>query len=526
MTMLTRRLVLGGAGAAGITACTTSSPGVGQNSRAQLNPDWVVSEAEAIAWHEVKDENGPTLTGNASWRQFMTFLEAKLREYGCVDIHRSSWSFTRLETSLWPDDSSWSLTSNDRAVPLCNFGANCGLTGPEGVTAPLVMWDPDDPPDVAGKIVVFRPQPREALRTIFATADYEYATPYESWPREGAPAPQGEDATGSISPAVWDEMTATSDFVRDIADAEPAGVIFAMNLNRGATEGLYTFRVPEHYGFPSVYVDRLNGDAVIADARVNAIATLRVEGAHVDAEAYQLIAYLPGRDYGSEHDEQIQLRTHTDGPSISQDNGAFGLLGLVKYYSNIPQSERPRSLFVELDCRHFMPGAERSWAHEDYFEKHPHARDNVVALIAMEHLGQIEYVEDGDDIAPSGRSHATWFYASGDQVMIDAAHQAAIDHQVRSAIIRSPGREGANGGSQGLWYGMSRQGALLQLPTYGVQGDLGAYWAFSGGLNRFDARSFTRQVAAFAQLTGFLMSADLSTLNVPSIEHVTPQGAD
>jgi hypothetical protein len=216
------------------------------------------------------------------------------------------------------------------------------------------------------------------------------------------------------------------------------------------------------------------------------------------------------------------LRTHTDGPSISQDDGAFGLLGVIKYLSQLPRRERPRTLLVELDCRHFMPGAEKRWEHEDYFIKNPRARDKVAALIAMEHLGQIEYVADGDDIKPSGRSLPTWIYASAHQDMIDAAYRAAVSNNVRSAVIRSPGRPGMHGESQGPWYGMSRQGSLLGLPTYGVQGDLGAYWAFSGRMNRFDARSFTRQVAAFVQLTRYLMSADFEALRVPRADDVTP----
>ena len=46
---------------------------------------------------------------------------------------------------------------NGRRVTLANYGANCGPTGPQGVTAELVLWDPDKKPDVTGKIVVFRP---------------------------------------------------------------------------------------------------------------------------------------------------------------------------------------------------------------------------------------------------------------------------------------------------------------------------------------------------------------------------------
>jgi hypothetical protein len=486
-----------------------------------INKSWLVSEREALDWHKFKDSHGPALTGNASWHAFLEFLEAKLKEYGCVDVHRSPWKFRRLVTSVWPDDSKWGLVSNGRRLPVANFGANCGTTGPQGVTAELVLWDPDLKPDVTGKIVVFRPVPRPEVRAAFTGSDYESRTPFDSWPVEGKSVPQEQDGVPRISGVVWDEMTATSSFVEQMRNLKPAGVIFAMNLNRALTAGLYTFGVPADYDFPSVYLDHLNGDAVVADARGGRTATIRVEGERVPSEAYQLIAYLPGRDYGTPQDQQIQLRTHTDGPSISQDDGALGLLGVVKYISHVPQKDRPRSLLIELDCRHFMPGAERAWLDQDYFVKNPQARDKVVAMVAMEHLGQIEYVADGEEIKPSGRSLETWVYSSPDRGMLDEALRAAKDNNIRSAVIRAPGHAGIHGQPQGPWYGMSGGGQYLGLPTYGVQGDLGAYWAHSGRINRFDVRSFTRQVGMFSQLTGFFMTTALP--KVPKVPK--PQGA-
>lgn len=175
---------------------------------------------------------------------------------------------------------------------------------------------------------------------------------------------------------------------------------------------------------------------------------------------------------------------------------------------------------IEMDCRHFMPGMERAWGEQDYFTKNPKARDPIVAMVAMEHLGQIEYVEDGEGIKPSGRSMETWVYASADRGMLDAALKAAKDNNVRSTVIRSPGRPGVNGKSQGPWYGMSGGGRFLGLPTYGVQGDLGAYWAHSAGIARFDARSYVRQVAMFSQLVGYLMVNTLP--KVPKVERPSP----
>jgi hypothetical protein len=512
----TRKQVLFG-GAAALALAATPRRATAATDLTRVNPDWMVSEDEAIAWHRAKVEPGPALTGNPSWLRLMGWLEEKLRRYGCVDVNRSPWTFTRQETSVWPEDSRWGLVADGRRVPVSNFGANCGLTGPAGVTAPLVLWDPETKPDVAGKIVIYRPIPRPEVRRAFSDSDYERIAPFDSWPVEGQPVPQAQGAIQTVAAPVWDDMTASSSFVTEIAAHRPAGVVFAMNLNRALTAGLYTFRVPEHYDFPSVYLDRATGDGVIADALAGRSATIRVEGERVPAEAFQLIAYLPGRDYGAARDEKIQLRTHTDGPSISQDNGALGLLALVSYFSRVPQRDRPRTLMIELDCRHFMPGAERTWAHEDYFEKHPEARNGVVAQVAMEHLGQIDYVEAGEEIRPSGRSLPTWIYASANQRLIDYVWQATRDNDLPSAVIRSPGRPGVNGGSQGPWYGMSREGQYLGVPTLGVQGDLGAYWAHSAGLERFDVRAFRRQVATFVQLTGFLMTSDLSLVQAPRV---------
>ncbi|MEI9967778.1 MAG: hypothetical protein WDM87_03805 [Terracidiphilus sp.] len=355
MSNLNRKQFLLEASAAGLALSIPPLRAETSDPLRRVNLNWVVSEEEAMAWHKVKDSKGPALTGNESWHNFLEFLEVKLKAYRCVDVHRSAWMFDRIETSNWPDDSKWSLVSNGRRMTVANYGANCGLTGPQGVTAELVLWDPDKKPDVAGKIVVFRPVLRPDFRDAFSNADYEYMTAFESWPAEGKAVPQELMAIPSIASAVWDEMTASAAIIQQVAQSKPAGLIFAMNLNRAATEGLYTFPVPEQYGFPSVYLDNTNGDEVIADAKAHATGTIRVEGRHVQSEAYELIAYLPGRNYGTDKDEQIQLRTHTDGPSISQDDGAFGLLGIVKYMSQIPQKDRPRTLLIELDCRHFMP---------------------------------------------------------------------------------------------------------------------------------------------------------------------------
>ena len=64
--------------------------------------------------------------------------------------------------------------------------------------------------------------------------------------------------------------------------------------------------------------------------------------------AESVITYLPG-----DHPEMMLL-IHC---SITQDNGALGLLGIVKYFSNLT-----------VDCRHYMPGMEDAHAAPDWFD--------------------------------------------------------------------------------------------------------------------------------------------------------------
>src|SRR5258708_255513 len=98
MTGMNRKQFLLGTCAAGVAWRFPSAWAASPSPLQQVDADWVVSEKEALAWHKVKDEKGPALTGNESWRNFLQFLEVKLKEYGCVDVHRSSWKFDRMET--------------------------------------------------------------------------------------------------------------------------------------------------------------------------------------------------------------------------------------------------------------------------------------------------------------------------------------------------------------------------------------------------------------------------------------------
>lgn len=500
----------------GLTAL--SSIGVTDTAKAsvQASEHWHVSAEEALAWHRIKDSHGgPTLTGSESWKHFIGFLEAQLTAYGCVDFIRNRWNFNRWVTSEWPDASHWTLAINGRPVPVASYGANSGATPSEGVTAELAIYEPGKPPSAyTGKIVIFRPVVTpELLKAL--DWDYEYASAAVGYPH---PKQLPAQAHQSQAMPMFAQITQFPRVVPQLIEAKALGCLFVLDAGEEQAAGLYTFPVPALHSLPSLYLDRKAGADVVAAAARGERATLRLLSQVETAEAWQTIAFLPGRHYGTPADEVIQLTTHTDGPSISQDNGALGLLGLVKYFSHLPQEQRQRSLMVFLDCRHYMPGDEHAFANQDWFALHPEARKNVVGLIHMEHLGQIGFYEEGDRLVPIGQTEPFSLWATNHQKMVDTAIRVVKATQLPGACVRNADRPGVHGRSQGPWFGLGGVARQLGIPAFGIMGLLGAYWTSSSRLSRLDAALFAQQVAAFVRLTAELMEADLATLRSKPVE--------
>jgi hypothetical protein len=471
-----------------------------------VNPDYVVTPEEAYEWHAAKDAMGPTYSGSASWKNFLTIVETKLKEYGAVDLVRNAWTYDRWHTSDWPDDTSWGLVSAGDPVKVAHYGAYSGSTGQDGVTAALVYYDAKDHPrSIEGKIVVFS---TVTTGNIFSGSDYEYLSDPDTLPEFGVDPPVSDSVTMDM---FW-QLVQTRGFIDIIRKGNAAGAIFVFDASYNRIAGLYTFPVPAPYDTPTLFLDREAGRKVVEDAKNGQTATLKLVAKVEPAETYQLIGYLPGKNYGTVADEMIALGTHTDGPAVCQDNGAFGLLGIVHYFSHIPRSERPRTLLIFLDNRHYMPGMERTFAREDWFAKHPEALDSIVAHVTTEHLGEVEYRELGNVFEPTGRAEISFLYASNNQLLIDKGIQAIKDNRWPRVIVQCVGRNGVHGKRQGPWFGLGRRWAEKGLPGFASGAGQGAYWATTARIDRFDKNLFCTQVAAMAQLTGELMVADLKSI--------------
>jgi hypothetical protein len=470
----------------------------------KINPKFLVTEKEVRAWHVEKDsKGGPTMAGSPSWKNYLALLEKELRSAGVVDIFRNPFTYTRWYTTEYPDDSNWSLHVDGRKIKVASYGCNSGQTPEAGVTGSSVVYKQGMPPDeLKGKIAIVVRAPAPETGVI---GDHEFLTSSETFPDPAVP----QRARGNaITPF---PIMGLGPAQAALTAAGAIGAIIVMPLSFDALSGTYTFGVPKLYDLPTLYLDKDTGAQVVEAAGKSAKLRLIAKTEH--AETYQLFGYLPGADYGTSADKQVLLITHTDGPSISQENGGLGIAAMVKYFARVPKAQRPRTLMIMFDCRHYMPGAEREFTPQDYVTSHPDVYKNVIAAMGIEHLGQIEVVEEvGHPYHRTNHVEVSTVWTTNNQKLVDLAIQAIKDNKLPRVQLQVPGRKGLHGGEQGPWYGLGGIARRLGVPGASTMGSMSAYWSTKARLDYLDTKQFVTQIATMSQICGTLMTAEVASI--------------
>jgi hypothetical protein len=545
----------------------------------QINPRFMITPDQAWDWASLKSKGGPTYAGGAGWKRYTDFLISKMPEFGAVDLDYVEIPYDHYIVDDWPDRRTHiynsgmaleKLVSNGTAVPVvASYGMTSGFTPPEGLTASMVYYDPAHPPDsaqIAGKILVFRaaqyPDPpyTDSFLDNFTMTDYEWRSPGK-WPPLFTPPPTS--VTSSYhSRWVWSQLNG---FAAVAIKGHAAGMVVVYDLSPGAAFGLaqrsvYTFDGRAGLGAvyvncPTLTLDRVNGAKVLTDAKASKTATLTLNARFERNMGKAIVAYLPGKNYGTPFDEQVLLATHTDAMSLIEENGGLGMLGIMSYFNHIPQAERPRTLTFYFDCRHFMPGGEASWPQFDYYSIHPERLKPIVATLGMEHMGGRQTIEvgpDGNDYVYSselpengGVITSLMDVYNNNIWLVEAIAKAATDNHWPRVDVKAGNVEpGVNGGFQGSVKSPMNKGRAYEIPGIGLAGDWPGGWTQTyaqldteAGPHGFDKNYFVQQVAGLSQLAGELMLVkpiviDLgwgqlksALINLPDSAFIRQQGA-
>jgi hypothetical protein len=548
-------------GAAGVTAGTVlsrqplwaQSPGGAtppDPAFFKINPSHMITPDQAWDWNLFKAQGGPTYAGSAGWKRYTDFLIAKMQEFGAIDLENVEIPYDHYIVDDWPDrrthihDSGLAvekLVTDGTPVPVvASYGMTSGFTPPAGITAPMLYYDPANPPaagEIAGKILVFQTAPYPAPPYTNAFLDNYTLTDYE-WRSPGKWAPLFTPPPTSVTSSyhcrwVWNQLNG---FAAIGIKQQAAGIVIVYDLSPGAAFGLAQRSVftpdgkaglgAKYVNCPTLTLDRVNGAKVLADARAGRTATLTLMARFQRDTGRAIIAHLPGRNYGTPQDEQVLLATHTDAMSLIEENGGLGMLGIMSYFNQLPRAARPRSLTFYFDCRHFMPGGEASWPQFDYYTIHPERLKPVVATLGMEHMGGRQTIETGPDgnqyvysgeRAEDGGVITSLMDVYNNNIwLVEAIARAATDnHWPRVDVKAGNVAPGVNGGFQGTVKSPMNKGRAYRIPGIGLAGDWPGGWTQTyaqadteAGVHGFDQNYFVQQVAGLSQLAGELMRVD------------------
>ena len=526
----------------------------------------MVSAAKVQGWHDRRDADGPAYTGGPAWKSFMALIRDELKTLGAVDIVDHSFRYTRWYTTEFPDKSGWSLVSDGTKVDVASYGTQSGSTGPRGVTAPTILYDLNLPVErrpplsaLTGKIVVVRQQPYSTFATprrvpLGVPAPTTPSTYCGNPPLCTAPGPAGgqpspqwgtpgpnigykdyeyrsdpETFPGKLyekTPVSFESSYRNRDQFGQIRDvvtnvlvpAGAAAAVTVMDMSPLASQGTRIHPTPRQFNVPLLMLDRVAGPKVLADAAAGKTATLILD-AHQEenATAFETVATLPGRNYGTPNDEAILLSTHVDGPSIVEDNGGLGILAVLNYYAKISQAERPKSIVVYFESRHFIPGTEPSYP-LNILEEEPERFKTVVGGLALEHFGGLQFAETDNNYFATGHAATTYVWGWPNPLAIEEATNAIKQQTVPRAVNMVPARPGVNGGAQLNWLGGGFARHLVELgglPGWHISGDwpsAGFQAYYPSAKTRISTDVFMKQTAAAVQLVNVLMTKDLISL--------------
>ena len=313
----------------------------------KIDARWMITPKQAWEWATFKSEGGPTYAGSSGWKRYTDFLISRMQEFGSVDLDSVEIPYDRYIVEDWPDrkthiyDSGVAiekLVSGGTPVPVvASYGMTSGFTPAEGITAPMLFYDPAHPPadaQVTGKILVFQTPPYlnapypDSFLNSFTPTDYEWRSPGK-WPPLFTPTLASETSSYHTRWA-WSQL---NHFAEIGIKGRAAGMVVVYDLSPGAAFGLtqrsvYTPKRKSGIGgqlreLPTLTLDRVNGAKVLADAKAGKTATLTLRAHFERSTAKPSSRYLPGKNYGTPLDEQVLLATHTDAMSLVEEMAAW-----------------------------------------------------------------------------------------------------------------------------------------------------------------------------------------------------------
>lgn len=368
---------------------------------------------------EVMNSFGSRTTGSEGHNQFIAWLEQQVTDMG-LQVYRDHYSFDR-----WEEKSS-SLMIDQQSIHVSSAFPYSGETEENGVTGELVYTKRGEYDQASGKIAVIEIEnfKKFPIGTVMNMRD---SSPMDS----------------QIAPNEGDLVLTTALKEAKLEQAKEMGVRAVVVVWKGVSddkvEKQYVPFTTDYAGIPAIWVNESEGEKVVSAAQEHKEGTVILE-AEIQKNAPTESFYV--KIDGKNKDEAIIINTHTDGINVVEENGAVGMLSMIRY---LQQEQPERTMIFAFVTGHFrLPDFKgSSQATSTWMEGHRELWDGknghikAVAGITVEHLGSMEWKDDNTGhYRPTGRISTEYTYAGNE--MMAAIWLKAIEKTdgTRTVLLR------------------------------------------------------------------------------------------
>ena len=361
---------------------------------------------------------GERRPGSAVDQKAITYLADKLRAFGYTDVRVEKSNF-----DYW-DATRWSLTVQPGTASSWEaetfFVPYTGPTKPEGITAEIVDLGNISSPkwqDVTGKIVLVDIPATDLSWDQMKLFSFLAFDPDQSAKGWHHPYPIG-----------WGMKWVP--FFEQAESRSPAGIVGI--LRDYPTMGKFTHYVPydgELRAIPSLYLLPADGDrlkAEIAKGKTTAKLVLDAQVSKQGGESANVYAVLPGKSAST-----FIVHSHHDAPwrsGVEDSSGVGMVLGLARYYSQIPPAQRERTMIFLFTGGHMVGGQ----TNVDFIAKH---KNDLLARtifdVAIEHIAD----DYNPPAAPTGKVEPRGTFMTENPVAVSLFASAVQQNNVTRMLV-------------------------------------------------------------------------------------------
>jgi hypothetical protein len=368
-------------------------------------PQLVPSAQTLAGWLKALHDFGPIrATGTPQCRAFEEYLAAEFAKLGCT-IERDRYRLSSWECTLATD---CEITVQEdggktRKLEVVSYYPFCGTTRGKGPVSGRVLYAGVGAPSAQAILASTDPAVlKESIVVIDMPIGFAGTDRIKLYPggtfgaddpllRTGAPSASGAGGAGLMK-ALQDHCKG---FVLCYTDVS----------NDAARHNWLPFSEP-HGTVPALWVGA-ESSPYLKSVSGKASLTMRCDAKVTpDARADTIVATLKGQT-----DEAVMLTTQTDGPNECNENGGLGVLAVATYLAKLPLAERRRTFVFSLPTGHYafgavadpVTGTGRRGGTFGVIEKRPELMKRVVAQVAMEQMGAMEWSDIDGRYVATGR---------------------------------------------------------------------------------------------------------------------------